>query len=74
MKKIIKTESGSTYVIDMATLRWERSSDHEVLGLPGVNGEVLVRMPDVTIGARMMLLSPSGTWVSTSPVKEFWLE
>lgn len=74
MKQIVKTVSGSTYVIDVENLRWERSSDHEIVGAPGLGGERLAKMPDITIGERMMLLAPSGTWVSTSAVAETWTE
>jgi hypothetical protein len=70
----IKTESDSIYTIDDETLRWTRSSDHEILGVPGLESEQLMRMPDITPGQRILLLSPSGTWVSTSRVKTFWFE
>ncbi len=74
MKKIIKTVGGSTYVIDVDNLLWTRSSDHEIIGAPGLGGEQLREMPNITVGERMLLTAPSGAWVSTSAVAEVWDE
>lgn len=69
-----KTISGSHYSFDLNAMMWTRSSDHDVVGLPGVNGSVLLVLPNIEVGQRILIESADGTWVSTSEVAETWTE
>lgn len=69
-----KTISGSHYSFDLDAKMWTRSSDHDIVGLPGVNGSVLLVLPNIEVGQRILIESADGTWVSTSAVTETWVE
>jgi hypothetical protein len=69
-----RTATDSLYSFDIKGMMWTRSSDHDIIGLPRVNGSVLLVLPTVEVGQRILIESADGTWVSTSPVTETWTE
>lgn len=67
-----KTVSGGIYSFDLDKMLWTRSSDHDIIGAPGLNGSRLLAKPDIEVGERILILSTDGTYVSTSGVVEVW--